>query len=170
MPKRAVVLNRIAVVTIGTLVVLLALPFVHLWDYEEGRTMCYPLIGPIERFAPDLSRAALARVRAHEDAHAAQCRRDGAVWQFFRRLTTRGRLAAESEAYCAEAASAVAAGGSARIEYARVQDELREAVWFHRLSDETLTAALAAQCPRLAEQAEHEQAAWEARRPHAHGS
>src|SRR2546427_5804232 len=84
---------------------------------------------------------------------------------FVRRLATRQRLIAEAEAYCAEANWAVAQGGQARIEYARVQDELRETGWFRRSSDEVLAAALAAQCPQLAETAAREEADWNARKP-----
>jgi hypothetical protein len=60
------------------------------------------------------------------------------------------RLAAEAEAYCAEAKFGVSIGGKARLEYARIQDELREMPWFHRISSAVLNDSLASQCPTIA--------------------
>ena len=158
-------MNRIGLVLAGTIVAMLVLPVgVPMWQHEDARTLCYPFLGPVERFDPDLSGALLERTRAHEDAHAEQCRRDGALWHFVRRLATRERLKSEAEAYCAEATFAVAAGGTARLEYARVQDELRETGWFRRLSSQVLTDALVSQCPRLAATAVREEAEWQAAR------
>ena len=152
MPSRRT-LRLVGIILAGTVVAALLLPLtVGMWQGEDGRTFCYPVIGPVQR---------LQRLR-----HAAlQCRRDGALWHFVRRLATRQRLIAEAEAYCAEANWAVAQGGQARIEYARVQDELRETGWFRRSSDEVLADALAAQCPQLAETAAREEADWNARKP-----
>ena len=162
---RRVAVNRLGLVLAGTIVAMLVLPLsVPMWQHEDARTFCYPFLGPVERFNPDLSGALLDRTRAHEDAHAEQCRRDGAVWHFVRRLATRERLQSEAEAYCAEATFAVAAGGTARLEYARVQDELREAGWFRRLSSQVLTDALVSHCPRLAATAAREEAEWQAAR------
>lgn len=127
-----------------------------------GATLCYPFVGPVERFDPDLTGPELASVRAHEEAHAAQCRRDGAAWHYLRRVATRQRLVAEAEAYCAEAAFGVASGGRARLEYARVHDELRERRWFRRFSDDDLSTVLASQCPQLAATAAQEEAEWRA--------
>jgi len=159
------VLRRIGIVLAGSVITALTLPLlVPMWQREDGRTFCYPFFGPVERFNPDLSSSLLARARAHEDAHAAQCRRDGAIWQFVRRLAPSQRLMAEAEAYCAEATSGVANGSKARLEYARVQDELREADWFRRFSDDTLTAVLASRCPELAATAAREEAEWRAAR------
>ena|SRR2546425_2682767 len=156
-----VAVRRIGLVLAGTVLAALTLPLlVPMWQHEDARTLCYPFLGPVERFNPDLSGAVLARTRAHEDAHAAQCRRDGAVWHFVRRLAPRQRLLAEAEAYCAEATFAVAGGGQARLEYARIQDELREAQWFRRFSSEALADALASQCPQLAATAAREEAEW----------
>jgi len=153
--------RRIGIVLVGTVLGALILPLtVSMWQHEDARTLCYPFVGPVERFDPSLSDGFLARARAHEDAHAAQCRRDGAVWHFVRRLVPRQRLIAEAEAYCAEASFAVAAGGKARLEYARIQDGLREAKWFHRFSSDTLIEVLASQCPQLAATAAREEAEW----------
>jgi hypothetical protein len=123
---------------------------------EEAMTMCYPIVGPVQRFNPDLSESSLARTRAHEAAHATQCRRDGAMWHFVRGTLPNQRLAVEAEAYCAEANYEVAKGGRARLEYARAQDEMREMLWFRRLSDDSLNRALASQCPALAAAAARE--------------
>jgi hypothetical protein len=116
----------------------------------DGLTLCYPIVGAVQRFNRDLSGSSLARARAHEGAHAIQCRRDGAVWHFVRDLLPSQRLQAEAEAYCAEASFAVGNGGKARLEYARIQDELRETSWFHRYSTDVLNASLASQCPTIA--------------------
>jgi hypothetical protein len=163
MALRRATARRIGLVVAGTMVAALTLPlFEPSWQREDGRTFCYPFVGPVERLDPHLSGSPLARARAHEDAHAAQCRRDGAVWQFVRRLAPSQRLTAEAEAFCAEAAFGVANGGQARLEYARVQDELREAGWFRRFSSDALTKALASQCPELAATAAREEAEWRA--------
>ncbi len=167
MSSQRVIVRRIGLVLVGTVVAALLLPLlVPMWQREDGRTFCYPVLGPVQRFNPDLSPSPLARTRAHEDAHATQCRREGAVVHFIRGLAPRQRLAAEAEAYCAEASFAIANGGQARLEYARVQDELREAAWFRRISSDALTASLAAQCPTIAAAAAREEAEWQAR----HGS
>jgi hypothetical protein len=116
----------------------------------DGLTLCYPIVGAVQRFNHDLSGSSLARAQAHEGAHATQCRRDGAVWHFIRDVVPSQRLQAEAEAFCAEANFAVANGGAARLEYLRIQDELREMSWFHRFSTDTLNASLASQCPAIA--------------------
>lgn len=131
---------------------------------EEALTLCYPVVGPVQRFNPDLSDSELARTRAHEAAHAIQCRRDGAIWHFVRRVLPSQRLATEAEAYCAEAKYGVSKGGQARLEFARIQDELREMPWFRRLSSNVLNASLASRCPTIAVAAAREEADWQARR------
>lgn len=141
-----------------TLPVLLPFP-----QREEGVTLCYPVIGPVQRFNPDLSGSALARTRAHEAAHATQCRRDGAIWHFVRGTFPSQRLAAEAEAYCAEARFGVSKGGKARLEYARIQDELREMPWFRRFSTDALNGSLASHCSTIAVVAAREEADWQAR-------
>lgn len=164
MPSQRATVRRIGLVLAGAVLATLSLPLlVPTRQREEGRTFCYPVLGPVQRFNSDLSESSLARTRAHEAAHAAQCRRDGAVWHFVRRLATSQRLMAEAEAYCAEANFAVANGGQARLEYARVQDELREVAWFRRVSSDALANSLASQCPTIAAAAAREEAEWQAR-------
>ena len=165
MPLQRAIVRRIGLVLAGTVLAALTLPLlVPMWQREDGRTFCYPFFGPVERFNPDLSGSLLARARAHEDAHAAQCRRDGAVWHFVRRLAPSQRLMAEAEAYCAEATFGVANGGQARLEYGRIQDELREARLFRRFSSAALADALTTRCPELAATAAREEAEWRAAR------
>ena len=156
--------RRVGLVLIGSVLAAFILPLVLPFPQrEEGVTLCYPFVGPVQRFNLDLSRAALARTRAHEDAHAAQCRRDGAIWHFVRGVFPSNRLAAEAEAYCAEASFGISNGSNARLEYARIQDELREMAWFRRLSSDALNNSLASQCPVIAVAAAREEADWQAR-------
>jgi hypothetical protein len=163
MPSRRATVRRVALVLAGTVLATFTLPMLlPMPQREEGLTFCYPVVGPVQRFNPDLSDTALARTRAHEAAHAAQCRRDGAIWHFVRRLAPSQRLRAEAEAYCAEANFAVTKGGKARLEYARAQDELREMTWFRRFSSDVLEASLASQCPTMAAAASREEADWQA--------
>ena len=171
MALQRAVMRRVGIVVVGTMIAALTLPlFVPMWQSELGRTFCYPLRGPVQRFNPDLSDSLLARVRAHEQAHADQCRRDGALWHNLRRLVPSERLQAEAEAYCAEVRFGLANGGQARIVYPRALDELREMAWFRRFPTVQLEAALAAQCPTIAEQAAREDVEWQTRRARRSGA
>ncbi len=165
MPSRRATARRMWLVLTGSVLAALTLPLLLPFPQrQEGLTLCYPVVGPVQRFNPDLSVSALARTRAHEEAHAAQCRRDGAIGHFVRGVFPSKRLAAEAEAYCAEANFGVSKGGDARLEYARIQDELREMAWFRRLSSDALNNSLASQCPLIAVAAAREEADWQARR------
>lgn len=78
--------------------------FVPISAGQDALTLCLPGIGPLQRFAEDLRGEHEELVYIHEDAHAKQCRRMGASG-FARSVTsTRGRLAMEAQALCAEAA------------------------------------------------------------------
>ena len=170
MPSLRATARRVGLVLTGSVFVAFTLPLLLPFPQrEEGLTLCYPVDGPVQRFNPDLSDAALARTHAHEAAHATQCRRDGAIWHFVRGVIPSQRLAAEAEAYCAEASFGVASGGLARFEYARIQDELREMAWFRRFSSDVLNDSLASRCPAVAVAAAREEADWQARR-HGAGS
>ena len=164
MATRRASVRRVGLVLAGSVLATFTLPLVlPVPQMAEGLTLCYPVVGPVQRFNPDLSDSALARTRAHEAAHATQCRRDGAIWHFVRDVFPSQRLAAEAEAYCAEAKFGVARGGQARFEYARIQDELREMAWFRSFSSEALNDSLESQCPMVAVAAAREEAAWQAR-------
>src|SRR3982751_1517192 len=105
-------LLRIGLIVTGCVLAIFTLPIVlPVPKMEDGMTLCYPAIGPVQRFNRDLSAPALARTRAHEAAHAAQCDSDGAIGHFWRSAIPRQRLAIEAEAYCAEANFEVANGG-----------------------------------------------------------
>jgi len=54
--------------------------------------------------------------------------------------------------------------GAARLEYARIQDEVREMAWFRRLSSDAINKSLASQCPMIAVAAAREEADWQAQR------
>ena len=166
MASRRASARRVGLVLVGASLATFTLPLVlPIPQRAEGLTLCYPVVGPVQRFNPDLSDSALARTRAHEAAHATQCRREGAIWHFARGVFTSQRLAAEAEAYCAEANFGVANGGKARLEYARVQDELHEMAWFRRVSSHVLEDSLASQCPTIAATAAREEADWQAHWP-----
>jgi hypothetical protein len=166
-----VALRRVGIVLGGTaLVVLIASLVAPIGPGADGATFCYPILGPVQRFEPGLSDPLLGRVRAHERAHADQCRRDGALWHTLHRLVPRQRVLSEAEAYCAEVRYGIANGGQARLLYAEVLDELRERPWFKRFSTAALAEALASWCPTIARTAAREEAEWQvrlkARRPH----
>src|SRR3982751_3799504 len=87
---------RIGLIVTGCVLAIFTLPIVlPVPTMEEGMTLCYPAIGPIQRFNRDLSAPALARTRSHEAAHAAQCNSDGAIWHFLRGAIPGQRLAIE---------------------------------------------------------------------------
>src|SRR5213075_812379 len=110
-------------ISIGSVLAALILPVLLPFPKSaEALTLCYPVVGPVQRFNADLSGSALERTRAHENVHAAQCRRDGAICHFVQGAFPRRRLAAEAAAYCAEASYGVSNGSTARLEYARIQD------------------------------------------------
>jgi len=164
-PSRLARRRRLGLVLAGSILATFALPLLlPIPQRAEGLTLCYPFVGPVQRFNPDLSESALSRTRAHEAAHATQCRRDGAIWHFVRGVFPSQRLAFEAEAYCAEAKFGVAKGREARLEYARIQDELREMAWFRRFSSDALNDSLASQCPVIAAAAARDEADWQARR------
>src|SRR4051812_15745262 len=151
-------------ISIGSVLAALILPVLLPFPKSaEALTLCYPFVGPVQRFNADLSGSALGRTRAHENVHAAQCRRDGAIWHFVQGAFPSKRLATEAAAYCAEASYGVSNGGTARLEYARIQDELREIPWFRRVSSDALNNSLALQCPSIATAAAREEAAWQSR-------
>jgi hypothetical protein len=165
MPSGRATARRLGLVVMGTVLAAFILPLLSPFPKRaEGLTLCYPGVGPVQRFNPDLSNSALARTRAHEDAHAAQCLRDGAIWHFVRGAFPSKRLASEAEAYCAEAQFGISIGSNARLEYARIQDELREVAWFRRLSSDAINNSLALECPMVAATAAREEAEWQARR------
>ena len=74
MPWRQVSARRVGLVLMGSVLATFTLPLLlPIPQREEGLTLCYPVVGPVQRFNPDLSDSALARTRAHEAAHATQC-------------------------------------------------------------------------------------------------
>jgi hypothetical protein len=156
-------IRRTALVLGGTALALVIVTLVApIGQSTLGVTFCYPLFGPLQRFSSTLSDSLLARVRAHEDAHADQCRRDGAIWYSVRRLVRRQRLLSEAEGYCAEVRFGIAHGGAARLVYASALDELRERPWFRRVSTAALADALASECPAIAARAAREDSEWRA--------
>jgi hypothetical protein len=155
--------RRVALVLTGTALTVVVLSvFGPMGENTLGLTFCFPVVGPVERLNSTLSDSLLSSVRAHESAHADQCRRDGALWHTLRRLAPRVRLLSAAEGYCAEIRYGLSTGGAARLLYASALDELRERWWFHRFATSTLVDALATQCPSLVVRAAREEAEWRA--------
>lgn len=142
------VLCTVVVATGIILGVASAQPLSSAWD---GATLCFPVLGPVERFDPALSDSALQRVQAHEDVHRMDCLKQGAVINFLRLATTKGRLDAEARAGCAEARQQVGLGRDPWLEHERLVDELHYGYpWFRRLPESALRHALREVCPDIA--------------------
>jgi len=92
----------------------------------DGVTLCYPFRGPVQMFDSTLSDSAAMLTRTHEAVHARQCREMGAVANFFTRVTTKGRLRLESQAYCAQAMQEVSWGAKPSAVFDRIVEELAE--------------------------------------------
>src|SRR5262245_47317293 len=160
-PDRAVVTTRVrwprilivvAVLT-GALMALGAwAPLSPGWD---GVTLCYPLVGPVQRISHTLADSTRLRIQAHEDQHASDCRQRGAIPHYVELARSPGRLRAESRANCAEAKQQVALGRDAWLELERVIDDLRYGYpWFREQPDSVLRSAVEDACPDLASAAE----------------
>ena len=118
------------------------------WD---GVTLCYPLVGPVQRFSHDLADTTRARIQAHEDQHASDCRQRGALLHYLELMRAPGRLRAESRANCAEARQQLALGRDAWHEQERLIDDLRYGYpWFREQPDSVLRRAVRDACPDLA--------------------
>lgn len=142
------VLGVVSVVTVALLAGGAYAPLPPGWD---GVTFCYPLIGPIQRLPPALSDTARLRIKAHEDEHASDCRRRGALLHYAELARAPGRLRAEARANCAEARQQMALGRSAYHEFERLIDDLRYGYpWFNTLPDSVLRDAVRSACPDIA--------------------
>jgi hypothetical protein len=69
----------------------------------DGITLCFPVLGPLQQYSPDLEPGLEEIVHLHERVHADQCRRLGAVEYARTYLRDEGMLDLEAEAFCAEA-------------------------------------------------------------------
>jgi hypothetical protein len=115
-----------------------------------GSTRCMPFVGPRLLIDSALSGRDRILVIAHEQAHATQCRQDGVLGNYVRRLTRNGRLRAELGAYCAEGRAELRFGHRAENVVARILDELQEGYpWFRRIPRRELLTRFAAECPDL---------------------
>jgi hypothetical protein len=115
-----------------------------------GDTRCYPFIGPRMQVDSTLPPRDRAIATAHESAHVAQCKRDGFVLNYVKRLATSGRLAAEIDAFCAEGQAEAALGTRADHVVARVLDELEEGYpWFRGTTRRGFLDALDKRCGDL---------------------
>ncbi len=95
------------VVMLAVASVLLVIPAVFrvlpMPPEADALTLCLPGIGPLHRFADDLSGMQEELTYVHESVHARQCRSFGATWFARMAATPQGRLQMEVQALCAEA-------------------------------------------------------------------
>ena len=118
---------------------------------QEGATVCLPIIGPAQRFNPDIPDSTLRGVLVHENVHAVQCRRNGFFGQLFRTQRTLGRLGIEAEAQCAEARWHRARGEDPRRLFLFAADALTyDTRGLDQLPFDVVRDSLAAHCPELA--------------------
>ncbi len=126
------------------------------WDGAadlDGVTLCFPLIGPVQKFDRTLPDSLLKLARVHESVHAIQCRRMGAVANFVVRVGRKGRLRMEAQAYCAQAKVELSWGLPAATLAYRIQEELImsvEHITFGRVTDQQVREILLTECPALA--------------------
>lgn len=119
----------------------------------DGVTLCFPLIGPVQKFDRTLPDSLLLLARVHESVHAVQCRRMGAVANFLVRVGRKGRLRMEAQAYCAQARVELSWGRPAATLADRIQEELImsvEHITFGRATDAQVREILLSECPALA--------------------
>jgi len=138
----------VAVISGALLATAARAPLPQGWD---GVTLCYPVVGPVQRLSPELTDSARLRIKAHEDEHASDCSRRGSLPYFVELATARGRLRAEARANCAEARQQLALGRNPYVEFERLIDDLRYGhPWFKRFPDSVLRGAVRDACPDLA--------------------
>jgi hypothetical protein len=142
--RRVSLLLAPPLLALGAIVVLGSPPGV------AGSTLCFPVLGP----RTHIDTTATARERmlasAHEHAHAAQCREQGALRNYLSRVSRSGRLDAELGAYCAEGRVELAVQPRADYVVERILDELEEGYpWFRGTSRAEFAARLATVCPDL---------------------
>ena len=66
MPSRRATARRVGLVLMGSVLAAFILPLLLPFPQsEEGLTLCYPVVGPVQRLNAGLSGPALARTRAH---------------------------------------------------------------------------------------------------------
>jgi len=112
-----------------------------------GDTRCFPIFGPRVHVDSTLTPRDRAVALAHESAHAAQCTRDGFVLNYVKRLSKKGRLVAELDAFCAEGRAEAALGTRVDHVVARILDELEEGYpWFRGTTRREFLDALDRRC------------------------
>ncbi len=140
--------RRVLLLLAPPLVVLLAIVYFGSPRGLAGSTRCLPFVGPRIAIDTSLRGDARALAVAHEAAHATQCREQGAVRNYFARLSRNGRLDSELGAYCAEARAALRLGQRADLVVSRILDELEEGYpWFRGTSRGEFRAGLVRACP-----------------------
>ena len=156
-PKRRN-LNRNAAIRIATISTIALIGMMSLGVVGplppglDGATLCFPFIGPVQRFDPALSDTTWLRVVVHENAHRDDCERLGAVRHYLSIVTTTGRLEAETRAGCAEARMQIAIGRHPYLEHERLVDELHYGhPWLRNRPEEELRAVIRRTCPDVAE-------------------
>lgn len=150
-------LRRLAILLLAAVVLsCAALVLAPLPRGNAGSTLCLPFVGPQVSIDSGLIGRDRALAIAHEEAHAVQCRKQGFFFNYVRRLSRSGRLAAELGAYCAEGKAERRFGHSADHIVARILDELQEGYpWFRGTPRSELARKLALTCPDLTSDAQH---------------
>jgi hypothetical protein len=148
-------LRRIVVLLLPPLAILTAIVYLAAPPGLAGSTLCLPFVGPRVTLDAKLAATERALAAAHEAAHAAQCRDEGAMRNYTLRLTRAGRLGAELGAYCAEGRAALQLGQRADLIVSRVLDELEEGYpWFRGTPRAAFLAGLRHECPDLVARAD----------------
>lgn len=118
----------------------------------DGVTLCYPFRGPVQMFDSTLSDSAAMLTRTHEAVHAEQCREMGAIANFFARVTSKGRLRLEAQAYCAQAKQEVSWGAKPNQVFDRIVEELAETVMgraYGKVNPDGIREIMKRECPGL---------------------
>ena len=140
--------RRITLLLVPPLSVLTAIIYLASPPGLAGSTRCLPFVGPRVALDSSLRGSARTLAAAHEAAHAAQCREQGAVRNYVARLSRAGRLDSELGAYCAEARTALQLGQRDDLVVSRILDELEEGYpWFRGTSRAEFFSGFASACP-----------------------
>jgi hypothetical protein len=114
-------------------------------------TTC-PFFGPpVVRMVADIPFYDTLVTRVHEEKHAEQCRELGPVKYRLRSLTSSGKLAVETPAFCAAAVARLTVDGDSQYVSDRLHTDMIEGM-SDLLDSASIKAALLRECPAIASQ------------------